>query len=172
MYLTDSTLTHRTDWRLEKDTAWPVWHSCQNCNMNLHVGKESDTSSLRKEESTKQQAWTPQKCRKKGKRRRGASLVAQWLRIHPPVQGRQVWSPVQEDPTCRWASKPVRHNYWGPCTTARAAPTERRPHATTTVAPARCNQRKPTRGSKDPAQPQPDTFFKKSKRVGSQTKRT
>ena len=46
----------------------------------------------------------------------GTSLVAQGLRIHLPMQGTQVWSLVQEDPTCRGATKPVRHNYWSPCT--------------------------------------------------------
>ena len=40
------------------------------------------------------------------------SLVVQWLRIRLPVQGTRVWSLVQEDPTCRGATKPVRHNYW------------------------------------------------------------
>ena len=44
-----------------------------------------------------------------------ASLVAQWLRIHLPMQGTQVWALVREDPTCRGATKPVRHNYWA-CT--------------------------------------------------------
>ena len=39
------------------------------------------------------------------------SLVAQWLRIHLPRQGTQVRALVQEDPTCRGATKPVRHNY-------------------------------------------------------------
>ena len=42
----------------------------------------------------------------------GASLVAQWLRIHLPMQGTWVQALVQEDPTCRRATKPVRHNYW------------------------------------------------------------
>ena len=42
----------------------------------------------------------------------GASLVAQWLRIRLPMQGTWVRSLVQEDPTCRGATKPVRHNYW------------------------------------------------------------
>ena len=41
----------------------------------------------------------------------GTSLVAQWLRIRLPVQGTQVSTLVQEDPTCRGAYKPVRHNY-------------------------------------------------------------
>ena len=38
--------------------------------------------------------------------------MAQWLRIYLPMQGTQVWSLVQEDPTCRRATKPVCHNYW------------------------------------------------------------
>ena len=41
----------------------------------------------------------------------GASLVAQWLRIHLPMQGTQVRALVREDPTCRGATKPVRHNH-------------------------------------------------------------
>ena len=41
----------------------------------------------------------------------GTSLVAQWLRIHLPMQGTQVQSLVQEDPTCHGAAKPVHHNY-------------------------------------------------------------
>ena len=41
-----------------------------------------------------------------------ASLVAQWLRIRLPMQETQVRALVGEDPTCRGATKPVRHNYW------------------------------------------------------------
>ena len=41
-----------------------------------------------------------------------ASLVAQWLRIRLPMQGTRVRALVREDPTCRRATKPVRHNYW------------------------------------------------------------
>ena len=40
-----------------------------------------------------------------------ASLVAQWLRIHLPMQGTWVRALVGEDPTCRGATKPVCHNY-------------------------------------------------------------
>ena len=40
-----------------------------------------------------------------------ASLVAQWLRICLPVQGTWVRALAWEDPTCRGATKPVRHNY-------------------------------------------------------------
>ena len=39
------------------------------------------------------------------------SLVAQWLRICLPMQGTRVRSLVQEDPTCRGATKPVCRNY-------------------------------------------------------------
>ena len=42
----------------------------------------------------------------------GASLMAQWLRIRLPMQGTRVWALVREDPTCRRATKPMRHNYW------------------------------------------------------------
>ena len=40
-----------------------------------------------------------------------ASLLAQWLRIRLPMQGAQIQSLAQEDPTCHGATKPVRHNY-------------------------------------------------------------
>ena len=39
------------------------------------------------------------------------SLVAQWLRIFLPMPGTRVRALVPEDPTCRGATKPVRHNY-------------------------------------------------------------
>ena len=42
----------------------------------------------------------------------GTSLLAQWLRICLPMQGTRVRALVREDPTCRGATKPVRHNYW------------------------------------------------------------
>ena len=45
------------------------------------------------------------------KHHRGTFLVVQWLRIHLPMQGTQVQALVREDPTCRGAAKPVRHNY-------------------------------------------------------------
>ena len=40
-----------------------------------------------------------------------ASLVAQWFRVCLPMQGTQVQALVREDPTCRGATGPVRHNY-------------------------------------------------------------
>ena len=39
------------------------------------------------------------------------SLVVQWLRIRLPMQGTRIRALVREDPTCRRAAKPVRHNY-------------------------------------------------------------
>ena len=41
-----------------------------------------------------------------------ASLVAQWQRIHLPMQETRVQSLIQEDPTCQGAAKPMCHNYW------------------------------------------------------------
>ena len=41
----------------------------------------------------------------------GTSLVAQWLRIRLPMQGTRLQALVQEDPTCRGATKPVCHSY-------------------------------------------------------------
>ena len=55
-----------------------------------------------------------------------ASLVAQWLGIRLPVQGTRVWAPVWEDPTCRGAIKPMRHNYWA-CTPQLLRPTRLEP---------------------------------------------
>ena len=43
--------------------------------------------------------------------RERASLVAQWLGICLPMQGTRVRALVREDPTCRGAAKPMRHNY-------------------------------------------------------------
>ena len=37
--------------------------------------------------------------------------MAQWLSIRLPMQGTRVRTLVREDPTCRGATKPVRHNY-------------------------------------------------------------
>ena len=59
---------------------------------------------------TKRQASTQSKVEFK-KNTKGASLVVQWLRIFLSMQGTQVRTLVQEDPTCRRATKPRRHNY-------------------------------------------------------------
>ena len=42
----------------------------------------------------------------------GASLVVQWLGIHPPMQGTWVLSPVREDPTSPGVTQPMCHSYW------------------------------------------------------------
>ena len=42
---------------------------------------------------------------------KGASLVAQWLRICLLMQGTRVRALVWEDPTCRGVAGPVCHNY-------------------------------------------------------------
>ena len=44
-------------------------------------------------------------------KRSGNFLVVQWLRIYLPMQGTQVRSLVQEDPTCQGATRPMLHNY-------------------------------------------------------------
>ena len=73
-----------------------------------------------------------------------ASLVAQWLRICPPVQGTRVRALVREDPTCRGATGPVSHNYWA-CASGAGAPQQERPRQWEAraprwrVAPARHN---------------------------------
>ena len=43
-----------------------------------------------------------------------ASLVAQWLKIHVPMQGTQLCSLVWEDSICHGATKPTCQNYWSP----------------------------------------------------------
>ena len=63
------------------------------------------------------------------------SLVAQWLRIRLPMQGTRVRALVRKDPTCRGATKPVRHNYWA-CTLEPASHNYWSPCATTTEARA------------------------------------
>ena len=45
------------------------------------------------------------------KQLKGASLVAQWLRICLLMQGTRVRALVWEDPTCHGAAGPVSHNY-------------------------------------------------------------
>ena len=60
-------------------------------------GKETVKSSVRED--------GPQRVLRQ-KDNRGASLVAQWLRIRLPMQGTRVRALVQEDPTCRGAARP------------------------------------------------------------------
>ena len=39
-------------------------------------------------------------------------LVVQWIEIHLPMQGTQVWSLMGEDSICPRAIKPMCHTYW------------------------------------------------------------
>ena len=60
-------------------------------------------------------------------------LVAQWLRIHLPMQGTRVRAPVWEDPTCRRATKARAPQLLSLCSRARE-PQLLSPWATTTEA--------------------------------------
>ena len=42
----------------------------------------------------------------------GLPCMVEWLIILLPVQGTRVWALVREDPTCRRATKPIRHKHW------------------------------------------------------------
>ena len=90
-----------------------------------------------------------------------ASLVAQWLRIRLLIQGTRVWALVREDPTCRGATKPVRHNYWA-CVpqllSLRSRACKPQLLKPTRLEPMLCNKRihrseKPAHHNKDPMQP-------------------
>ena len=49
--------------------------------------------------------------RAKKRKQPGAALVAQWLRICPPMQATRVRALAWKDPTCCGATKPMCHNY-------------------------------------------------------------
>ena len=82
--------------------------------------------------------------------------MAQWLKILLPIQGTRIQALVQEDPTCRGATKPMHHNYWACALEPQATTTEARvprarapqqekppqweaPAPQRRVAPTRCN---------------------------------
>ena len=67
-----------------------------------------------------------------------ASLVAQCLRIRLPMQGTWVQALVQEDPTCRGATKPASHNYRAREPRA-CAPEQEKPALQQRVALTGCN---------------------------------
>ena len=60
------------------------------------------------------------------KKRTGASLVAQWLRVCLLMQGTRVRAPVREGPTYRGAAGPVSHGCWA-CASGACAPQRERP---------------------------------------------
>ena len=75
---------------------------------------QADGSGLPGEEGDPQESLSPEGRAEKEeegshKEERGASLVAQWLGVHLPMQGTRVRAPVREDPTCRRADGPVSH---------------------------------------------------------------
>ena len=88
------------------------------------------------------------------------------------MQGTLVLALVQEDPTCRGATKPVRHNYWA-CMPQLLKPGHPRAHALQQekppqwearapqrrVAPAHRQLEKATRSNKDPTQPKKETWL-------------
>ena len=105
-------------------------------------------------------AYNTAKSLKKGE----TSLVAQWLRIRLPMQGTRVWALVWEDPTCRKATKPLRHDYWAcalepashnywspraesPCSTAREATAMRSPCTAKKSSP--CSQQRRPNAAKN-----------------------
>ena len=53
------------------------------------------------------------------------SLVVQWIKIHLPMQGTQIWTLVPEDSTPHGATKSVSHNYWAHMPRACALQQER-----------------------------------------------
>ena len=106
----------------------------------------------------------------------GTSLVVQRIRICLPVQGTRVRALVRENPTCRGATKPVRHNYWAcalehgshnywarvlqllkpvhlePVLHNKRSHRSEKPTLQRRVTPARRNQRKPVCSNEDPMQ--------------------
>ena len=84
--------------------------------------------------------------------------MVHWLGIHLSVQGTRIRSLVQEDPTCCGAARPASHDDWA-CT-LDPAPWNKRSHSRENAArctwradPSHHNERKPARGSEDPAHP-------------------
>ena len=77
----------------------------------------------------------------------------------PALEGTQVQSLVREDSTCCRAAKSMHHNYGSLHTlepmlcNRRSHNSEKPMHHKWGVAPACCNQRKPTHSNKDPVQP-------------------
>ena len=77
--------------------------------------------------------------------RLGTFLMVQWLRICLPMQGTQVQSLVQEDPTFLGATKPEHHIY--------QSGTLEPKHHNEGVALAHCNERKLAHSRENPVQP-------------------
>ena len=110
--------------------------------------------------------------------------MAQWLRIHLPIQGTRVRARVWEDPTCCRATKPVHHNYWAcaleptshnywACKPQLLKPAclepvlrhkgshcnEKPAHRNEEQAPLATTREKPVRSNEDPTQPKINKFI-------------
>ena len=120
----------------------------------------------------------------------GASLMAQWLRIHLAMKGTPVWSLIWEDPTsvgqldpCATTIEPALQspgtttsgstcgNYWGLPVCELVLRNEGSPLS---EKPARCNWRKASHSSEDQAQSKikVNQLILKKDRCGSQNTRT
>ena len=106
-----------------------------------------------------------------------ASLVAQWLGVHLPMQGTQVRALVWEDPTCRGATGSVCHNCWAcalePAHLDPVLPnggghhSERPMHRSKEWPPLASTREKPKCSSEDPVQPKiKNKLIKKKKEFG------
>ena len=87
------------------------------CNKRSHRSKKPRTATKSSPASPQLEKAPAQQCRpnaaknNKTKHINRTSLVAQWLRIHLPMQGTRVQVLVWEDPTCRGVTKTVHRNY-------------------------------------------------------------
>ena len=117
----------RSNWARERQLlSLLVWSLCSATREATTVrGSRTAMKSgprlpqLEKALSQKRRPNTPKNKSKEKKKKRmfnqqsiiRASLVAQWLRIHLPMQGTRVRALLRDDPTCRGATKPMNHNY-------------------------------------------------------------
>ena len=111
----------------------------------------------------------------------GGFLMAQWLRIHLPMQETQVQSLIWEEPPCCGATESMHHNYQacalelGICSYCSLLTLEpmlhnkrsylsENPLIQTRVAPACHNNRKPARSNEDPVLPKINKWIEKKKK--------
>ena len=85
-----------------------VWGGFSTINASLSSLKHLTMWSMKANQWVRKSQWKFLESKESS----GASLVAQWLRIHLPMQGTRVRALVREDPTCHGATKRVHHNYW------------------------------------------------------------
>ena len=78
----------------------------------------------------------------------GASLVAEWIRIHLPMQWTQLWSLVWEDSTYCKATMPVSHSYWSLCAWSLSSATREATTSQLKSSPHSLQLKKPLRKNK------------------------